>query len=266
WWEFSGKTNMQLVADAEQRYQEARQQGRLSNHEGYWSWYNWPPRAAVGEPIFTNSNMNQMVNVACRLYEATGKQIYLEDARKVWYGDDAAPGIFKTQYRGDGVWVGRKGKAAFGKQLPWEGSEYCSIGAALYRVTRDSTIKQMIVATAKRITNPAHGWIDPVDYFQIRMDGNGAFVHYLLDAYSVAPHELSRIPEQIEKMLEHVWTNHHGMATVLLHRPTDHGIRNGWNPNGGEDGYGVNEIGTVHAQSQALRAFGVFAWVKNSGK
>jgi hypothetical protein len=61
-------------------------------------------------------------------------------------------------------------------------------------------------------------------------------------------------------MLEHVWTNHDGRAAVTLHRLTDHGIRNGWNPYGGEDGYGVGEIGTVHAQGEAARAFGVFAY------
>ena len=264
WWEFSGKTNSRLVADAEQRYQDARREGRLSHHEGYWSWYNWPPGATVGQPIFTNSNMNQMVNVACRLYEATGKQMYLDDARRVWYGDGEAPGIFATLYHGNGVWTGRKGKAAFGKQLPWEGTEYCSIGAPLYRITKDSSIKNMIVATAKRILDPKHGWVNPADYYQIHMDGNGAFVHYLLDAYLIAPEELGDIPLKVEKMLEHVWSNGHGRARVVLHRTTDDAIRNGWNPSGGEDGYGVNEVGTVHAQSQALRAFGVFAYYKHA--
>jgi hypothetical protein len=64
-------------------------------------------------------------------------------------------------------------------------------------------------------------------------------------------------------MLEHVWTNHRGRARVTLHRTSDHGIRNGWNPNGGEDGYGVDEVGTVHPQSQAVRAFGVYAYVRD---
>jgi hypothetical protein len=49
----------------------------------------------------------------------------------------------------------------------------------------------------------------------------------------------------------------------MLHRAADDGIRNGWNPEGGEDGYGVNEVGTVHAQGEAARAFGIFAWYKN---
>jgi len=61
-------------------------------------------------------------------------------------------------------------------------------------------------------------------------------------------------------MLTHVWTNHGGTATVVLHRTGDNGIRNGWNPRGGEDGYGVDEVGTVHAQGEAMRAFGTFAY------
>ncbi|MBI2427804.1 MAG: hypothetical protein HYV29_03245, partial [Ignavibacteriales bacterium] len=108
--------------------------------------------------------------------------------------------------------------------------------------------------------DPKNKWIDSTDCYQIHMDGNGAFVHFLLDAYEIAPNELSEVPRKIEMMLEHVWTNNHGRATVILHREYDHAIRNGWNPHGGEDGYGVDEVGTVHAQSQALRAFGVFAY------
>jgi hypothetical protein len=65
-------------------------------------------------------------------------------------------------------------------------------------------------------------------------------------------------------MLEHVWTNHNGAASVTLHREIDHGIRNGWNPFGGEDGYGVDEVGTVHAQGEAARAFGTFVYYLNS--
>jgi hypothetical protein len=67
-------------------------------------------------------------------------------------------------------------------------------------------------------------------------------------------------------MLEHVWTNHHGDAAVTLHRPIDDDIRNGWNPNGGEDGYNVDEVGTIHPQSQAILAFGVFPCVLHSQK
>ncbi|MGB2957384.1 MAG: hypothetical protein WBD30_00700 [Bacteroidota bacterium] len=95
------------------------------------------------------------------------------------------------------------------------------------------------------------------------MDGNGAFVHYLMDAYEIAPEALEDLPGKVERMLDHVWTNHHGNATVTLHRTGDHGIRNGWNPHGGEEGYGVGEIGTVHAQGEAARAFGVFAYFAN---
>ncbi len=261
WWDFTGRTRKEFVESAELRYVEAKMQGRLSNHEGYWSWYNWPPKSEVRDQIFTNSNMNQMVNVACRLYEATGKKEYLNDALKVWNGDGTVPGIEQTLYKGDGRWEGARGPAAFGKQLPWEGMSYCSIGAAMYRVTKDPKYRDIVVATARRVMDPANGWIDGKDFYQLRMDGNGAFVHFALDAYMLAPDELPDIPAKVDRMLEHVWTNHYGRARVTLHRTSDHGIRNGWNPNGGEDGYGVDEVGTVHPQSQAVRAFGVFAYV-----
>lgn len=263
WWDVSGRTNMLLVTDASQRYKEARAAGMLSNHEGYWAWYNYPPNARVNEKIFTNSNMNQMVSVACRLYEATGDRRFLDDALRVWAGDGSSPGIEKSLYKGSGHWEGKKGLAAFGKELPWGGTEYCSIGASLYRATKDPKFKRIVVATAKRIIDPGTGWVDPVDFYQVHMDGNGAFVHFLMDAYQIAPAELNEIPGKVEKMLEHVWTNHHGTADLILHRELDHGIRNGWNPQGGEDGYGVNEVGTVHAQGEATRAFGIFAYFKN---
>jgi hypothetical protein len=217
----------------------------------------------VREQIFTNSNMNQMVNVACRLYEATGRKEYLDDALKVWNGDGTTPGIEQTLYRGEGKWEGARGPAAFGKELPWEGMSYCSIGAAMYRVTKDEKYRDIAVATARRVMDPANGWIDANDFYQITMDGNGAFVHFALDAYMLAPEALPDIPMKIERMLEHVWTNNYGRARVTLHRTADHGIRNGWNPNGGEDGYGVDEVGTVHPQSQAVRAFGVFTYVRH---
>ena len=263
WWEVTGRTNMQLVTDAAQRYDEARASGMLSNHEGYWTWYNYPPGARVSDPVFTNTNMNQMANVACRLYVATREERFLKDALLVWNGDAGSPGVERRLYRGDGRWQGREGRAAFGKELPWNGTGYCSIGAALYRVTGDSRYKQIAVATARRILDPGNGWVDPIDYFQIRMDGNGAFVHFLMDAYSIAPGELPAVPEKVATMLEHVWTNHHGNARVVLHRESDHGIRNGWNPEGGEDGYGVDEVGTVHAQGEAARAFGTFVYFRN---
>ena len=261
WWHFTGRKNSIWVEDAKQRYLEARAEGRLSNHEGFWSWYNWPPNAKVNDMIFTNSNMNQMVSVACWLYEATRDRRFYKDALLVWNGDSKCPGIEKTFYRGKGRWEGKPGPAAHGKQLPWEGAEYCSIGAAMFRMTGGAKYKQIVVATAKRIMDPANGWVDPEDFYQLRMDGNGAFVHYILDAYLIASDQLPEIPGKVEKMLEHVWTNHHGMASVTLHRLGDDGIRNGWNPHGGEDGLGVDQVGTLHAQSQAVRAFGVFTYV-----
>ena len=260
WWEFSGKTNSQWVIDATRRYLEARGEGRLSAHEGFWSWYNYPSHWQVNEAIITNSNMNQMVTVACRLFMATGDRRFLDDALLVWNGDASTPGIEKTFYRGNGEWSGKGGLAAFGKQLPWESASYLSVLNALYTATKDPKYKDIAIASTRHILDPRNGWVDSTDYFQIHMDGNGAFVHFLLDAYEIAPVELKDVPEKIEKMLNHVWTNHHGHAMVVLHREYDHAIRNGWNPVGGEDGYGVDEIGTVHAQSQALRAFGVFSY------
>lgn len=263
WWDVTGRNNLEWVTDAAQRYLEARQQGRLSRHEGYWSWYNWPPGIRMNDQIFTNSNMNEMVAVACGLYEATGHKDYLDDALLVWKGDGTTPGVLQKLYRGNGVWEGNQGRAAFGKELPWGGTTYCSIAAALYRVTGDTTCKNIAVATAQRIMDPATGWVDPRQYYQIRMDGNGNFVQCLLDAYLIAPDELHDVPGKIATMLDHVWTNDFGASMVTLHRESDHGIRNGWNPRGGEDGYGVGEIGTVHAQSQAVRAFGSFVYSLN---
>ena len=262
WWEVTGRKDSVLVYDAANRYIEARKEGRLSNHEGFWTWYNWPPHAKVNDMILTNSNMNQMVTVACLLYDATKDRRFLDDALLVWNGDKKFPGVEKILYKGNGRWEGRPGKAAFGKELPWGGTAYCAIGAALYRVTKDKKYKRIVVATARRMLDPATGWVDPVDFYQIHMDGNGVFVNALLDAYMIAPDELHDVPVKIGKMLEHVWTNNHGHAAVELHRTADDGIRNGWNPNGGEDGYGVGEVGTVHAQGEAARAFGVFAYVK----
>jgi len=259
----TGKTDKHWVADALRRYTQARDEGRLSHPEGYWSWYNWPPEARARERIFSNSNMNQMASVACWLYEATGEKRFLDDALLVWNGDAQYPGIEKTFYRGGGRWEGRGGQAAFGNPLPWKGAGYCSIGAALYRSTGDPRYKAVVVATVRYLMNPAHGWVDPSDYYQLHMDGNGAFVNDLLDAYLMAPDELRDVPLEVRRMLDHVWTNAHGTARMTLHRESDNGIRNGWNPNGGEDGYNVNEIGMVHAQGEAVRAFGMFAYVVN---
>jgi hypothetical protein len=266
WWNVSGKKNKQWVEDARNRYLEARREGRLSHHEGFWSWYNYFPGAKGNFRIFTNSNMNQMVTVACWLFEATHEKQFYNDALLVWNGDATYPGVEKKFYRGGGVWKGTEGRAAFGKQFPWEGAGMCSIGAALFRMTHEKKYKEIIAATARRLMDPANGWVDPQDFYQLHMDGNGAFVHFILDAYQTAPEQLSDIPDKIGKMLEHVWTNHHGTALITLHRPIDDGIRNGWNPRGGEDGYKVDEVGTVHAQSEAMRAFGVFAYVLHEMK
>ena len=261
WWDVSGRKNMQWVNDAKNRYLEAKREGRLSHHEGFWSWYNYAPNMQGNFIIFTNSNMNQMATVACWLFEATHEQQFYTDAMLVWNGDTKYPGVEKQSYRGDGKWQGNEGQAAFGKQFPWEGAGMCAIGAAMFRMTGDAKYKKITIETARRIMDPANGWIDANDYYQLRMDGNGAFVHFILDAYQIAPDQMLDIPGKVEKMLEHVWTNHHGDAAITLHRPLDDAIRNGWNPNGGEDGYKVDEIGTVHPQSQAIRAFGVFAYV-----
>ena len=259
WWEVTGRTNMSLVLDARRRYLDARDEGRFSRSQGFWTWYNWPPEKA-GAQAFTNSNMNQMVTVACGLYAATGEASFKSDALLAWNGDGTTPGIEATWYRGGGVWIGKGGRAAFGNQLPWRGVGYCSVASALYRMTGEKHYKDIAVATAKYALDPRTGWVDPTDYYQLRMDGNGAFVNFLLDAYAVAPEELADVPGKIEKMLTHVWTNAHSTAVVQLHRMSDNGIRNGWNPRGGEDGYGVNEVGTVHAQGEAARAFGVFTY------
>jgi hypothetical protein len=260
WWEITGKGDRSLVLDAMRRYKEVREQGRLSAHEGFWTWYNWPPGASVGERIFANSNMNQMATVACGLFEGTGDREYLQDALLVWNGDGKIPGIEKQWYKGKGLWRGREGRAAFGKELPWDGLGCASLAAALHRATGEERYRKIAVATARRLLDPSTGWVDSLWFYQIRMDGNGAFVNFLFDVYAIAPRELIEIPQKVERMLEHVWTNHRGRATVTLHRVSDHGIRNGWNPHGGEDGYGVGEIGTVHAQGEAARAFGVFAY------
>jgi hypothetical protein len=262
WWEVTGKIHNGLIDDARRRYAEARAEGRFSHHEGFWTWYNWPPNSPTRERIFTNSNMNQMATVACGLYQATGEREYLRDALLVWEGDGQYPGIERKWYKGKGVWEGRHGHAAFGKELPWNGLNCVPLAAALFRATGKRKYRDIAVATVRRVLDPATGWVDPNDFYQLRMDGNGVFVNALLDGYAVAPEALAEVPKKIERMLEHVWSNHQGRASVTLHRKSDHGIRNGWNPTGGEEGYGVGEVGTVHAQGEAARAFGVFAYVQ----
>jgi hypothetical protein len=137
------------------------------------------------------------------------------------------------------------------------------IAAALYRATRQEKYRDIAIATVRRMLDPSTGWVDANDFYQLHMDGNGVFVNALFDGYATATGELAEVPGKVERMLEHVWTNHRGHATVTLRRKSDHGIRNGWNPNGGEDGYGVGEVGTVHAQGEAARAFGVFVYFHN---
>jgi hypothetical protein len=259
WWNVTGRTETRWVADAARRYDEARAEGRLSDDEGFWSWYNWPPGRGGSERIFTNSNMNQMAAAACGLYQATGRKTYLDDALLVWNGRGRTPGVEARLYKGNGKWEGRPGRAAFGKELPWAGLEYASIGAALYRATGQRKYREIAVATVRRVLDPRAGWVDPADSYQLAMDGNGNFVQFLLDAWEVAPEELADVPSKVGRMLDHVWTNARGSAAVTLHRETDDGIRNGWNPAGGEDGYGVDEVGTVHAQGEAAKAFGYYA-------
>ncbi len=277
WWDFTGRTNAVWIEDAKQRYLEAKAEGRFGHPEGFWSWYDWPAHIKPedkghetinsllqdrpNDVVFTNTNMDLMASVACRLFDATHDKQFYNDAILLWEGDSKYPGIEKLFYKGDGVWVDKQGPTFVGGQFPWMGAGTCDIGSELYKMTGNPKYKDIVVATAKRIMDPANGWVDGQDFYQIRMDGNGAFVNFILDAYEIAPNELSDIPGKIAKMLDHVWTNHHGTAKVMLHRYSDDAIRNGWSPNGGEMGYGVDEIGTVHAQSQAVRAFGAFAYV-----
>ena len=47
WGQFSGKKHSEWVQDAKKRYDEAREEGRLSHHEGFWSWYSYAPNSGV---------------------------------------------------------------------------------------------------------------------------------------------------------------------------------------------------------------------------
>ena len=102
---------------------------------------------------------------------------------------------------GNGVWVGKGGRAAFGNQLPWRGVGYCSVASALYRMTGEKRYRDIAVATAKYALDPRTGWVDPTDFYQLRMDGNGAFVNFIIDAYAIAPNDLRDVPGKIERML-----------------------------------------------------------------
>lgn len=117
WWEFTGKERMDLVLDAKYRYLDARNDGRLSNHEGFWSWYNWSLNANVHEHIYTNSNMNQMATLACKLYRATGEKHFFDDAL-----------------------------------LVWEGVEYSSLAAELYRIANNQKDKTIAVETVRQLS------------------------------------------------------------------------------------------------------------------
>jgi hypothetical protein len=80
--------------------------------------------SAAGEPIFTNSNMNQMATVARELSRATGDREYLEDALLVWNGDGKIPGIEQQWYRGKGTWIGRGGMdPSWFSQLRMDGND-----------------------------------------------------------------------------------------------------------------------------------------------
>ena len=153
WWEVTGKKDTALIVDAVHRYNQMRAEGRLSSHEGFWTWYNWPPGARVNEPIFANSNMNQMAAVASGLFLATGDSLFLRDALLVWNGDRSVPGIERRWYRGNGLWQGKLGRAAFGKELPWEGAGCASIAAALYRATGDQKYRRIAVATIRSLSS-----------------------------------------------------------------------------------------------------------------
>ncbi|MDD5065540.1 MAG: hypothetical protein PHF84_00700, partial [bacterium] len=244
WWDVTGQANSEWLMNVKKRYDKARKDKLLKHDDGYWTWYNVKKRIFQFDKRFTNSNMNQMVIVACWLYRATGERKYLNDALLVWNGDNNFPGIEKKLYKGKGKWEGRPGKAAFGAELPFNGAGYLSIGSALYNATQDQKYKKIVIDTAKYILNPKNGWVEDVYFYQKYVDGNGAFVNFLMDAYSIAPNELSDVLKKCKKMLDHVWTNNYGKSKVILHREIDNGIRHGWNPYGGEDGYYPDEIGT----------------------
>ena len=204
WWNFTGRTNTNWVEDARQRYLEAKREGRFGHPEGFWSWYDWPAKTVPGpngkkgettvaqdvpnDVVFTNTNMDLMASVACWLYEATGDKQFYNDAILLWDGDAKYPGIEKPFYKGNGIWEAKQGPTFVGGQFPWMGAGCCSIGASLYTMTGNPKYKEIAVATAKRIMDPANGWVDGQDFYQIRMDGNGAFVNFIVDAYEIAPH------------------------------------------------------------------------------
>ncbi len=261
WWDATGRKNSKWFKNVKKRYDRARKSGLLLHEEGYWTWYNYKKRWFFNPgKRFTNSLMNQMVVIACWIYEVTGEKKYLNDALLIWNGDKDYPGIEKRLYKGTGIWKGKPGRAAFGAELPFNGGGYLSVGSALYRVTKDEKYKKIVIDTAKYLLNPENDWVAEKYYYQKYVDGNGAFVNFLMDAYSTAPTKLATILFKCKKMLDHVWTNNKGKSIVTLHYTNDHGIRHGWNPEGGEDGFYPDEVGTTLAQAEALRAWGVVAY------
>lgn len=260
WWDATGRTNKKWLRNVINRYDKFRRKKLLTANNGYWTWYNIPKSFFQFKKRFTNSNMNQMVTVACWLYRITGGKKYLNDVLLVWEGNKDHIGIEKKLYKGNGIWKGKPGPAASGAELPFNGAGYLSIGSALYKATKNNKYKKIVIDTTKYILNPENNWVDEEHYYQKYIDGNGAFIHFLMDAYSIAPKELSFVLSRCKKMLDHVWTNNEGKAKVILHRESDHGIRHGWNPFGGEEGYFPNEIGTTLAQAEALRAWGIVSY------
>ena len=255
WWDATGRKNADWVADVRKKYETRRAEGLIAHHEGYWTWY-----ADKGRKDFSNENMNQMVTVACWLYDATREKRYLDDALLVWNGNAEAPGIEKRLYRGNGRWQGKPGVMEAGAELPFIGAGYLSVGAALYRATGDPKYKRIVVDTAHFILDPANGWVDGENYYQKTMDGSGAVVGFLMDGYGAAPEEMADVLEKCKTTLDHVWTNGHGRAKVVLHDPSTHAIRHGWNPEGGERGMAANEIGKTMSQGCALWAWGSVAY------
>jgi len=170
----------------------------------------------------------------------------------------------EKNYRGHGIWKGTK-ESGFGKQFPWMGS-MCSIRLQCSD-DRRKKYKETAVATAQRIMDPANGWwsarfLSAADGLEMAL----SFIHIRCVSNCSGP--APDIPYKIEKMLEHVWTNHHGKQLITLHRPIDDAS--------GTDGIRTRQDvtkwmnWTVHAQSEAVRAFGVFAIIawneRNSAK
>ena len=261
WWDATGRKNDKWFNNVKKRYDRARKSGLLLHEAGYWTWYNYKKRWFFNPgKRFTNSLMNQMVIIACWLYEVTKEKKYLEDALLIWNGDEKYPGIEKQLYKGNGIWKGKPGKAAFGAELPFNGAGYLSVGSALYKVTKNEKYKKIVIDTTKYLLNPKNNWVAEKYFYQKYVDGNGAFVNFLMDAYSIAPNKLSEVLPKCIKMLDHVWANTNSQSGIVLHRKYDHGIRHGWHPEGGEDGYYPDEVGTVLAQGSALRAWGIIAY------